>query len=102
MLRVAYYKFTWLNGLKRINVSRSPYLLELSTEDADDPAKRVNLKWFFARFRGRRDKVSQHHDLEREPSTLVELVTTTYQTGVKLTRETMDVVETQLQQLLSL
>ena len=32
----------------------------------------------------------------------VELVTTTYQTGVKLTKEAMDVVETQLQRLPSL
>jgi len=33
---------------------------------------------------------------------LVELVTTTYQTGVKLTKEAMDAVETQLQRLPSL
>lgn len=30
---------------------------------------------------------------------LVELVTTTYQTGVKLTKEAMDTMETQLQRL---
>lgn len=33
---------------------------------------------------------------------MVELVTTPYQTGVKLTKEAMEVVETQLQRLLSL
>ncbi len=33
---------------------------------------------------------------------VVELVTTTYQTGVKLTKEGMQVVETQLQRLPSL
>jgi hypothetical protein len=33
---------------------------------------------------------------------VVELVTTTYQTGVKLTKEAMDVVETYLQRLPSL
>jgi Rhodopirellula transposase DDE domain len=33
---------------------------------------------------------------------VVELVTTTYQTGVKLTREAMQAVETQLQRLPSL
>jgi len=33
---------------------------------------------------------------------LVALVTTTYQTGVKLTKEAMDAVETQLQRLPSL
>ena len=33
---------------------------------------------------------------------VVELVTTTYQTGVKLTKEAMDMVETQLQRLPSL
>ena len=63
---------------------------------------RTALEWFFARFSGRRDKVSHHHDLERETSTPVELVTTTYQTGVKLTKEAMDVVETHLQRLPSL
>jgi len=33
---------------------------------------------------------------------IVELVTTTYQTGVKLTKEAMKVVETQLERLPSL
>jgi hypothetical protein len=33
---------------------------------------------------------------------VVELLTTTYQTGVKLTKEAMESVETQLQRLLSL
>ena len=89
------------NGEQESNEGRSKGLTKTKLSQREHcPNKahiRTALEWFFARFSGRRDKVSHHHDLERETSTPVELVTTTYQTGVKLTRETMDVVETQRQ-----
>jgi hypothetical protein len=54
-----------------------------------------------ARFSGCRDQYARAMTWKGKYP-MVELITTTYQTAVKLTKEAMDVVEAQLQRLLSL
>jgi hypothetical protein len=61
----------------------------------------ATLQWVLARLRQRGDPVCQHDDWERETSRR-RLGTGISQSGVTLTREAMDAVETQLQRLPSL
>jgi hypothetical protein len=60
-----------------------------------------SLEWDLARFSGRGAPVCRTMTWKGKPPVFA-LVTTTYQTGVKLTEEAMGVVESQIQRLPSL
>jgi len=60
---------------------------------------RTALEWDLARFGGRRDGSHARSMTWKGNHPVVELVTTAYQTGVKLTKAAMKVVESRLERM---